>query len=209
MAIRVLLVDDHVLLRQALCLILSGERAIEVVGELGDGVMVEETVTLLAPDVVLMDISMPGVNGVDATRSLLRNQPAQRVLVLSSYNSKKLVAELLQMGARGYVLKSTSADELIGAIKQVANGGIYCSPGLEADLERDEIGSRAPHALGQREKEVLSLLALGKSSPQIALELQIAASTVDVHRRNIMGKLDLHSVAELTHYAVRTGMISI
>ena len=204
MRIRVLLVDDHLLFRQALHLMLDCELDIEVVGELGDGALVEDAVARLAPDIVLMDIGMPGINGVDATRSLLATHPLQRVLALSAHNSEALVSELLELGAWGYVLKSSSTDELVCAIRAVAGGSVYCSQAF-AGLPR----GRAPAPLAVREKQVLVLLAGGKSSPEIALALNIASSTVDVHRRNIMGKLDLHSVAELTQYAIRTGMISL
>lgn len=212
MSIRVLLVDDHLLFRQALHMMLESEPDIDVVGELGDGALVEEAVVRLMPDIVLMDIGMPGINGVDATRDLLAKHPLQRVLGLSAYNSETLVAELLQLGAWGYVLKSSSGDDLVCAIRAVAGGSVYCSQALTGFPDNGPAGlprARAPALLSEREKEVLGLLAGGSSSPEIALALNLAASTVDVHRRNIMGKLGLHSVAELTQYAVRTGMISI
>ena len=141
---------------------------------------------------------------------------AQRVLVLSAYSSAAFVSELLQIGALGYVLKASSSEFLIEAILAVANGHRYLCPAITAVLDTAEAkagrarsGTRVSRALGAREKQVLRLLASGKSSPQIADDLKIAPSTVDVHRRNIMGKLGLHSVAELTHYAMRTGLIGI
>lgn len=216
MTVRVLLVDDHILFRQALRLLLAAKPGIEVVGELGDGMQVKELVARLAPDVVVMDISMPDVNGVDATQALLARNPKQRVLVLSAYSSAAFISELLQIGALGYVLKASSSEFLIEAILAVANGHRYLCPAITAVLDTAEAkagrarsGTRVSRALGAREKQVLRLLASGKSSPQIADDLKIAPSTVDVHRRNIMGKLGLHSVAELTHYAMRTGLIGI
>ena len=212
MRIRILLVDDHALFRQALRLLLATESDIEVVGELGDGAQIEAAVARWAPDVIVMDIGMPGVNGIEATRSLLARDPRQRVLVLSAYGASAFVSEVMRAGALGYVLKSSSADALVEAIRAVASGEPYCCPAINAALEAggvDVAPARAHRDLGEREKQVLCLLAGGLSSPQIALALKIASSTVDVHRRNIMGKLGLHSVAELTHYAIRTGMITI
>lgn len=216
MSVSVLLVDDHILFRQALRLLLGARPGIEVVAELGDGTQVQELVASLAPDVVVMDISMPDVNGVEATRALLARNPKQRVLVLSAYSSAAFVSELLQIGALGYVLKTSSSECLVEAILAVADGHRYLCPTITALLDtpgakagRARSGKRVSRELGAREKQVLRLLAAGKSSPQIADVLQIAPSTVDVHRRNIMSKLELHSVAELTHYAIRTGMIGI
>lgn len=213
MNVRVLLVDDHILFRQALHLLLSTEPGIEIVGELGDGSAVEAALASLLPDVIVMDIGMPGVNGIEATRGLLARNPAQRVLMLSAHSSPKFVAELLQIGALGYVVKSSSCESLVEAIKVVARGEVYCSVQLQDELamlaDRSGLGQRAHRPLGSREKEVLCLLAQGKSSPQIAQQLGIAPSTVDVHRRNITGKLQLYSVAELTQHAIRTGMISV
>ena len=216
MTVRVLLVDDHILFRQALRLLLGAKPGIEVVAELGDGTQVQELVASLAPDVVVMDISMPDVNGVEATRALLARNPKQRVLVLSAYSSAAFVSELLQIGALGYVLKTSSSECLVEAILAVAGGHRYLCPTITALLDTPEAkagrarsGKRVSRELGAREKQVLCLLAAGKSSPQIADDLQIAPSTVDVHRRNIMSKLELHSVAELTHYAIRTGLIGI
>jgi len=216
MSVSVLLVDDHILFRQALRLLLGARPGIEVVAELGDGTQVQELVSSLAPDVVVMDISMPDVNGVEATRALLARNPKQRVLVLSAYSSAAFVSELLQIGALGYVLKTSSSECLVEAILAVADGHRYLCPTISALLDtpgakagRARSGKRVSRELSAREKQVLRLLAAGKSSPQIADVLQIAPSTVDVHRRNIMSKLELHSVAELTHYAIRTGVIGI
>jgi two-component system NarL family response regulator len=213
MHVRVLLVDDHILFRQALSLLLSSEPGIEIVGELGDGSEVEAALARLTPDVIVMDVGMPGVNGIDATRALLARDPARRVLMLSAHSSPKFVAELLEMGALGYVVKSGSSESLVDAIRAVAAGEVYCSAQLQDELallpDRSELGLRAHRPLGTREREVLCLLAQGRSSPQIAQAIGIAPSTVDVHRRNVMGKLQLHSVAELTQYAIRTGMISV
>lgn len=213
MTIRVLLVDDHTMLRQALRVMLDKEPGIEVVGELGDGALVAQTVAELKPDVVVMDISMPTVNGIEATRALLAKHPDVRVVVLSAYNYKQFVMEMMDAGATAYVVKSAAGDQLVNAINSVAQGKTFLCPEATATLVSASRrgGSSVADAqeqkrLGRREKEVLGLLAEGQSSPQIAKALHIATSTVDVHRRNIMEKLQLHSVAELTKYAIRVGL---
>jgi two-component system NarL family response regulator len=216
MKTRVLLVDDHTMFREALRIMLNHEPDIEVVGELGDGSEVEAMVAELSPDVVVMDISMPKVNGIDATLGLLARFPEVKVVALSAFNYKKFVMELMGAGALAYVVKSAAGEQLVHAIASAAKGKTYLCPESAATLvDASRRGSltassaRANKRLGRRETEVLRLLAEGKSSPQIAESLHIAASTVDVHRRNIMEKLELHSVAELTKYAIRIGATSM
>lgn len=215
MNIRVLLVDDHTMFREALRVILESESDIEVVGELGDGAQVEDTVVQLKPDVVVMDISMPTVNGIEATRRLMARFPQLRIVALSAFGYRQFVKEMFEAGAQAYVLKSAAGDQLMQAIRCVLKGENYLCPESAAILasgagHANGSGAREPPAtvrLGRRETQVLRLLAEGKSSPQIAVELHIAPSTVDVHRRNIMVKLELHSVAELTRYAIRLGIV--
>jgi len=217
MPIRVLLVDDHTMFREALRLMLEKEADIEVVGELGEGTMIVETVGLLMPDVVVMDVSMPNVNGMDATRRLLAQYPAVRVVALSAYNYKQFIMEMTDAGSIAYVVKSAAGEKLVDAIYSAVQGKVYlCS---ESALTMSEVnlqtGAKKPKhvehrkPLGRRETQILRLLAQGKSSPQISVELHIATSTVDVHRRNIMQKLDLHGIVELTKYAVRAGLTDI
>jgi len=225
MSIRTLLVDDHTMFREALRMMLDKEPEVEVVGELGDGALVQETVARLAPDVVVMDISMPKVNGIEATRALVAQYPQVRVVALSAFNYKKFVLEMMDAGATAYVVKSAAGEQLVSAIKSAAQGKTYLCPEtatllLEASQRngsRDgktsdgSKGNAAHHnkRLGRRETEVLRLLAEGKTSPQIGEKMHIAPSTVDVHRRNIMNKLDVHTVAELTKYAIRLGLTSM
>lgn len=211
--IRVLMVEDHTMFREALHLMLDKEPDIEVVGELADGSQVEEAVARLAPDVVVMDVSMPNVNGIEATRKLLAGHPRLRVVALSAFNYRQFVMEMLDAGALGYVIKSAAGKQLVHAINCAMQGRTYLCPEATATLVEASRRLGANHGvshenkrLGRREVQVLRLLAEGKTSPQIAQELHISPSTVDVHRRNIMEKLDLHSVAELTKYAVRTGL---
>ena len=215
-AMRVLLVEDHTMFREAIRLMLGQEPDIEVVGELADGSGVAQAVEQLRPDLVVMDVSMPGVNGIEATRALLARHPGQKVLALSAFNYRQFVTEMLQAGATGYVIKSAAGQQLVQAIRMAAQGKTYLCPEAAAILVESSRRSGAAHAgapenkrLGRRETQVLSLLAEGKSSPQIGQVLHIAPSTVDVHRRNIMDKLELRSVAELTKYAVRIGLVEI
>lgn len=216
MTIRVLLADDHAMFRQALCALLEKEKDIRVVGEVGDGPGAVALSTKLRPDIVVMDVSMPGQNGIAATRDLCAQLPGLRVIALSAYADKRYVLEMLSAGATGYVVKAAAGDELVRALRVVARGETYLCPEVSAalvDSLRRRTGrrtlERAPGRLGQREIEVLRLLAEGRTSPQIARSLHIAASTVEVHRRNIMRKLDLHSVAELTKYAIREGLTGV
>jgi two-component system NarL family response regulator len=216
MSIRTLLVDDHTMFREALRMMLDKEPEVEVVGELGDGALVQDAVARLTPDVVVMDISMPHVNGIEATRALLARFPAIRVVALSAFNYKKFVMEMMEAGATAYVVKSAAGEQLVSAIKSAAQGKTYLCPEtasilLEASQRsgNNAGGTRDNKRLGRRETEVLRLLAEGKTSPQIAEKMHIAPSTVDVHRRNIMNKLELHTVAELTKYAIRLGLTSM
>ena len=209
--IRVLLVDDHELVREAFCLILEKEPDITVAGQTGDG---ESTLTLcrkLQPDVVLMDISLADSSGIDITRKLVAECPAVRVLALSSYSDRSSVTRMLEAGAIGYINKAAGRDELLHGIRAAASGIPYLCRNIAAMLERNT-GSRdkngANAMLGKRETEVLMLIAGGKTSVQIAAQLGIATGTVEVHRRNIMNKLNLRSISELTKYAIREGLIS-
>ncbi len=216
MSTRVLLVDDHTMFREALCVMLNRELDVQVVGEVGDGAHLEDAVARFSPDVVVMDISMPNMNGIEATRSLLGKYPQLRVIALSAYGSKQFVMEMMGAGAIAYVVKSAAGEQLVHAIASAAQGKTYLCPEAAATLveasRRDGppgAGTRTKTHLGRRETEVLRLLADGKSSPQIGAELHIAPSTVDVHRRNIMEKLELHTVAELTKYAIRIGLTAM
>lgn len=215
MSIKVLLVDDHTMLREALRMMLDREDGIEVVGELGDGMDVPDTVARLKPDVVVMDISMPKVNGIDATRALLAQLPDTRVVALSAFNYKKFIMEMMEAGAKAYVIKSAAGEQLVSAIKSAAQNQTYLCPEsasilVEASQRNGTSnGASGNQRLGRRETQVLQLLAQGLTSPKIGLKLHIAPSTVDVHRRNIMAKLELHTVAELTKYAIRLGLTNM
>jgi two-component system NarL family response regulator len=213
MSIRVMLVDDHKILRDALKGVLEREHDIALVGEACDGVEALAIARELQPDLILMDIGLPAMGGIEVTRTLLAEQPKIKVIALSTFSDRRVVLQMLDAGASGYVVKSSGRDELLRAIRAVANGRTYLCPDASAVLI-DSVRSKSPlepppgEQIGRREREVLQLLADGHTSPEIGKLLHIATSTVEVHRRNIMRKLELHSVAELTKYAVRNGLTS-
>lgn len=213
MSIRVMLVDDHKILRDALRGVLEREHDIAMVGEASDGIEALEVARSAQPDIVLMDIGLPSMGGIETTRAMLAEQPKTKVIALSTFSDRRIVLQMLDAGASGYVVKSAGRDELLSAIRSVSHGRTYLCPDASAVLI-DSVRSKHPvestpaEQIGRREREVLQLLADGHTSPEIGNLLHIATSTVEVHRRNIMRKLELHSVAELTKYAVRNGLTS-
>lgn len=215
MSTRILLVDDHVLMREGLRALLSADPENEVVGEASNGREALEMAGRLSPDIVVMDVGMPDLNGFEATRQLSSVSPRSRVIALSTHNDKRYVLAMLESGARGYVVKSAAADELMRAINTVTRNQIYLSPDIAGLVVDSYLGREYPEEgigaslLGGREREVLQLLAEGKSSPEIAGIMHISVSTVETHRRNIMRKLDIHSVAELTKFAIREGLTQL
>lgn len=213
--IRVLLVDDHRILRQGLAAILGAERDIDVVGGADDGRAAISTVATSAPHVVVMDVGMQGMNGVEATRHITAAQPQVRIVALSTHADRRYVLGMLEAGARAYVLKSSAAEDLVRAIRAVHRGDGFLSPEIAALVVGSYVERRFPtdrsawSLLAPREREVLQLVAEGLSSKEVARRLEIALSTVETHRKNIMEKLDLHSVADLTRYAVREGIVAL
>jgi DNA-binding NarL/FixJ family response regulator len=208
-SLRILLVDDHALLREGLRAILSRESGLEVVGEAGDGHAAVELARALEPDVVLMDVGMPGLNGIDATHRIKAECPHARVIALSTHSDRRYVRGMLEAGAAGYVLKVSAYDELREAVRAVAAGRVYLSAPIAERLAGEPVPPVAggpESALAPREREVLQLVAEGHRSPEIAERLHISTLTVETHRRNLMQKLGLHSVAELTRYAIREGI---
>ncbi len=211
--IRIMLVDDHTMMREALRMVLEQDKSMEVVAEVGDGETALRGVQELAPAVVVMDVALPGLSGIETTRRLLARHPEIKVLALSTYLDRRIIQQMLDVGASGYIAKSAAGAELKQGIRNVVAGRSYlCSDvaALVADGLRERGGAdgkKETRVLSRREVQVATLLAEGKSAPDIAAELHIAPSTVDVHRRNLMRKLDLHNVVELTRYAIRTGLV--
>ncbi|MHB8778965.1 MAG: response regulator transcription factor [Anaerolineales bacterium] len=210
--IRVLLADDHAVLRAGIRALLDMQRDIEVIGEAGDGQQAVARVRELQPDVVLMDIGMPGLDGMAATRQIKEAYPQTRVLILTQHENKEYVLPALKIGASGYVLKRAEGDELITAIRAVHAGGTFLDPaivGVLAEDVRREPGTPTDSFdnLTDREREVLILLAQGKTYQQVATTLFISSKTVDFHRTNLMRKLGLENRAELTRFAIQRELI--
>ncbi|SPE50597.1 Transcriptional regulatory protein LiaR [Verrucomicrobia bacterium] len=212
--ITVLLVDDHTVIRQGLRALLSAEEDLEVTGEAENGRQAIMLAKKLLPDVVVMDVAMPLLNGLEATRQILRNVPTSKVLVLTSYGDDECVAQLMQAGATGYLIKQTAANDLLKAIREVHRGNAFFSPVIAKRLRdqcRDALTNHTPSRrageLTSREAEVLQLIAEGFSNKQIAGELTISIKTVEKHRQQVMNKLNIHDVAGLTRYAISKGLI--
>lgn len=212
MTYRVLLADDHRMVREALRDALTRVPDIEVVGEAGDGRSALEQADLLAPDVVVLDIGLPDINGMEVAARMRESGNPAHIVALSAYSERRFVTEMLRCGASAYVTKSAAGTELIRAIRAVTAGQRYFCP-LIADALLSEIRDPSPLGetprLARREIEVLRLIAEGVRSPAIAVTLNISVSTVEVHRRNIMRKLGLHTVAELTKHAIRAGIATL
>lgn len=206
--IRVLLADDHTILREGIRFLLAREPDIEVVAEAADGEEAVRRVDDARPDVVLLDIGMPRLNGLEATRRIKSRHPEVRVLVLTMHEDEEYIRPLMEAGASGYVLKRSAATELVTAIRAVHQGHTVLPPRmLEAALRR----GRDPDldGLTEREVEVLKLIAKGLTNQEIAEKLHISVKTVQAHRAHIMEKLDLHDAVELTKYALRKGLITL
>ena len=214
-SIGVLLVDDHAVLRQGIATMLARAADVRVVGEAADGEAAVRIALAERPDVVLMDVGLPGLSGIDATKQILAELPATRVLALSAFNTRQHVLSMLRAGASGYLVKDCVFEELHRAIAVVADGGRYLSPDMTPMLLEGVAGSgnngngHASDQLTQREREVLQLLAGGKAMKEAAAELRISTKTVETHRRAIMDKLQIFSVAELTKHAIREGLTTL
>lgn len=208
-AIRVLLADDHTIVRQGLKLILAAQPDFEVVGEAANGREAAELAEKLRPDIVLMDVQMPELNGIEATRRMVAANSRVKVLVLSMHKEALYVREILKAGARGYILKDAIDTELLSAMRSVARGDGYISPAVSGALLTDyrEQRSNPLDTLSTREREVLQLIAEGKTNKEVATKLNLSVYTVDSHRGKIMEKLNLHSAGELVRFAMKNGLV--
>jgi DNA-binding NarL/FixJ family response regulator len=210
--VRIVIADDHALFRDGLRTLLEKQKSFQVVAETTNGTETVAAVAKHHPDIVLMDVSMPGLNGVEATRQILMQAKTTRVIMLSMHSSERFVVEALKAGAKGYVLKDNAFDELLLAVKSVLADRVYLSRLISDAVIRDYISlaQSAPGSvfsvLSAREREVLQLMAEGKATKEIAAALQVSVKTIETHRKQIMDKLDVHSVAELTKYAIREGL---
>ena len=210
---RILIIEDHTLLRAGLRALLTQGDEFEVVGEFDNGRDAVRSFGALAPDLVLLDLSMPGMNGIEAITEIRKRDPTARILVLTIHRGEDYIQESLRAGANGYVLKDASQDELRVAIRSVLGGKTYLSPDVSASVVNDylnkgtERASTPWSALTHREREVLKLVAEGHSNRSIAQFLSLSVKTVEKHRSNVMRKLDLHNAAMLTAYAIEKGLV--
>jgi two-component system, NarL family, response regulator NreC len=214
--IRILLADDHTLFRQGVKTLLAAESDIEIVGEAANGAEALERAGQSRPDVVLMDIGMPGPSSFETTRQIRRTRPETKVLFLTMYDDEDYLVEGMEVGASGYVLKDSPAPQLVAAIRDVSRGGSYLSPRMLAQLVDDfrtriKSTDRLPRfaTLTPREKEVLKMLAEGNSVKEVACQLNLSVKTVEAHKFNLMRKLDIHNKAQLVQYAIQKKIIKI
>ena len=212
--IRVVLADDHFAIRQGIATLLSQESDFNIVGEAGDGLEAIDLVEQLKPDVLLTDLTMPNLNGFDSLRHLHKRYHHLRIIVLSMHTGDDYVAQALQLGAKGYILKNSTADELVNGVREVLKGRYYVSArfadkGIDYFLEYDLEANTQHEHLTRREREVLQLVAEGRTNVEISQILGIASRTVETHRANVMHKLDFHSAADLIRYAIRHGILPL
>jgi len=213
--ITVLLADDHTVFRDGLHMLLEAESDIQVVAEARDGREAVQLVKKHKPDVVVMDVAMPHMNGLEATRQIMKSFPATKILILSAHNDDEYVHQMIAMGVRGYLIKQSSAKALSKAIHQITNGNDFFSPDISKRFEKKNkkilnsngVLKAKNNSLSVRESEVLQLIAEGSANKEIASQLEISIKTVEKHRQNLMEKLNIHDTAGLTRYAISTGVI--
>ncbi len=213
--ITVLVAEDHTIVRKGICSLIDGKAEIQVVGEAEDGREAIDKAGTLLPDVVLMDITMPHLNGLEATRQIKKLFPQIKILALTMYTNEEYILQILQAGASGYVIKQAAPAELISAIHAVYRGDSFLSPSISKTIIDEYLRRTTPavpveqEKLTDREREVLQLIAEGYSNREIADKLNLSVKTVGVHRTNIMEKLEIHNVTDLVKYALRKGIISL
>jgi two-component system response regulator NreC len=212
MSIRIILADDHAVLRHGLSKSFQNEKDMEIIAQAKDGRSTVELAKELSPDVVIMDIGMPDLNGIEATRQIIRDLPRVKIIALSMHSGKNFIIEMFRAGASGYLLKDCEFDELVNAVRVVTAGKTYISPSI-SDVVVENYVRNFPErkesvfsVLTKREREILQLLTEGKTTKQIAKSLHISTKTVEVHRLNIMNKLKIDNIAQLTKYAIQEGL---
>ena len=210
MAIKILLAEDHAIVREGLCAMIEKESDMEVVGEVEDGLEAVQQARKLNPDVIIMDVSMPGMNGIDATRQIKANMSNIKVLALSVHDKREYVTDMLDAGVSGYLLKDCVCSELIKAIRRVMKDESYLSPKIAAIVldERQKEIAATETVLNQQEQKLLKLLAEGKSAKEIAEQYDANLKTIEAQRRRIMKKLEISNLAGLVKYAIREGLVS-
>jgi two-component system response regulator NreC len=213
-AIKVLVADDHRIIREGLCNLLNGFQDMEVVGQAENGRRAVQLAKELRPDVVIMDITMPDLNGIDATRQIRAELPGVKVVALSMHPHEQFIKGILMAGASGYLLKDCSIEEMVMAVRSATRGHMYLSPGVAGHIVKDYLRLAEPSVpnskpLTPREREVLQLVTEGVTSKEISTRLNLSIKTVDTHRRQIMAKLGVANVADLTKYAIRMGITSV
>lgn len=206
MALRVLLADDHELVRQGLRALLE-QHGFAIVAEAADGRRAVTLASELKPDIAVLDVAMPMLNGVDAAEAIARAAPKTRVILLTALNDGQFASAALRAGVRGFVLKLQNIDDLVHAIEEVNEGGLYVSPGMSQAVLDVVNKAAAVEPLSPRERQVVQLVAEGKSSKQIAVLLQISVKTAEFHRGRVMAKLNIHDTAGLVRYAIRHGLV--
>src|ERR1700689_1145292 len=218
MKLRILIADDHEVVRRGLCALLQGHEGWEICGDAKDGREVVEKERLLKPDIVILDVGMPNLNGLAATRQLLQENPQQKVIVLTITDSAQVIREALDAGARGFVLKSDAARDLVTAVEALQRNRMFFTPRVNdmvlagfLDTGHKPSNGEVPRlpTLTPREREVIQLLAEGKSSKEVASVLNLSTKTAETHRSNIMRKLDIHSIRDLVVYAVKNDIIQV
>ena len=215
MSIKVILADDHKIMRDGLKSMLEKQRDIEIIAEASDGRTTVELAIKLKPDVIIMDVAMPDMNGIEATRQIIKKSPKIKVVALSMHSDKQFILEMLNAGASGYLLKDCAFHELINAIHSVASNRSYLSPEIADAMIKEYKHVISKESLSvfslltSRERQVLQLIAEGKTTKEIAYTLKVSTKTIETYRQQIMYKLDIHTIAGLTKYAVREGLTSI
>ena len=215
MATRILIVDDHEVVRLGLSSLLEKREEFEIVGQAKDGLEALKLAVDLTPDIIVTDVNMPRMNGIEATREIRKKTPNTKIIVLTMHDRGQYVLDMLEAGASGYMLKTRAVQEVIPAIEAVLQGEVYLSPKVASVVTKACLSKKSPDSSGarcdltSRERQVLQLLAEGKSSKQIGRALEVSEATVVKHRQNLMDKLQLRSVAQLTKYAIQQGITSV